>query len=144
MKLPEIIYTNDKQQIDLITTSDFFVGWPNPPSEQVFKIILKNSQHIYLAIDKEKLVGFINAISDQILTAYIPLLEVLPEYQGKGIGRALVSKMKEDLKKYYMIDICCDEDVVSFYEKIGFKKGHSMTLRNYKNQSGEYISFLNK
>lgn len=65
--------------------------------------------------------GFINAISDQVLSAYIPLLEVLPEYQRRGIGQMLVSKLKEDLQTYYMIDICCDENVLPFYEEQGFK-----------------------
>lgn len=87
-------------------------------------------------MDKERLVGFINAISDQILSAYIPLLEVLPEYQGRGIGQTLVTKMKEDLQKYYMIDICCDEEVLPFYEGQGFKRGHSVMIRNYQQQSG--------
>jgi ribosomal protein S18 acetylase RimI-like enzyme len=136
MNSPEIIYTNDKKLLDHILATDFFVGWPKPPSEQTLKKILQNSQHIYLAVENEKLVGFINAISDQILSAYIPLLEVLPEYQGKGIGQMLVAKIREDLSGYYMIDICCDDDVVLFYEAAGFRKGNSMILRNYKNQSG--------
>lgn len=34
--------------------------------------------------------GYLNMISDGVLTAFIPLLEVLPEYQGEGIGSELV------------------------------------------------------
>lgn len=136
MNFPEIFYTNDKQKISELSVSGFFVGWPNPPSEQTLKKILMNSQHIYLALDGQNLVGFINAISDQVLSSYIPLLEVLPQYQGKGIGQKLVALIKEDLSSYYMIDICCDDDVVSFYENAGFKKGNSVMKRNYKNQSG--------
>ena len=119
-----------------LSVSGFFVGWPNPPSDQTLKKILTNSQHIYLAIENDKLVGFINAISDQVLSAYIPLLEVLPEYQGQGIGQTLVTRMKEDLQQFYMIDICCDDNVVPFYEGQGFKRGHSVMTRNYQQQSG--------
>ena len=136
MNLSEIIYSSDKRYIDQLTTLGFFVGWPNPPTDKTLKKILGSSQHIYLAIDKERLVGFINAISDQVLSAYIPLLEVLPEYQGRGIGQILVTKMKEDLQKYYMIDICCDQEVLPFYEGLGFKRGHSVMRRNYQHQSG--------
>jgi ribosomal protein S18 acetylase RimI-like enzyme len=132
----EFNYTSDKAQIDKLDLSGFFVGWPNPPSVETLKKILQNSQHVYLAIDDNKLVGFINAISDKVLSAYIPLLEVLPEYQSHGVGKSLVMKMKEDLNKYYMIDICCDLDVVAFYEKQGFKKGHSVIIRNYSQQAG--------
>lgn len=131
-----MIFSNDKKHLTNLSVSGFFVGWPNPPSDQTLKKILTNSQHIYLAIENDKLVGFINAISDQVLSAYIPLLEVLPEYQGQGIGQTLVTRMKEDLQQFYMIDICCDDNVVPFYEGQGFKRGHSVMTRNYQQQSG--------
>jgi GNAT superfamily N-acetyltransferase len=136
MNSSEITYSNDIKVLDKLSLAGFFVGWPNPPSDKTLERLLKNSQHIWLAIKGGELIGFINAISDQVLSAYIPLLEVLPEYQGQGIGQVLVKKIREDLQKYYMIDICCDEDVLPFYEKQGFKKGHSVMIRNYKNQSG--------
>jgi ribosomal protein S18 acetylase RimI-like enzyme len=131
-----IEYSNSKEAIAGLDLSGFFVGWPNPPHVEILKKILMNSQHIYLAMDRNKLVGFVNAISDQTLSAYIPLLEVLPEYQGRGIGKNLVEKIKSDLSHYYMIDICCDEDVTPFYEKLNFKRAHSMILRNYAKQAG--------
>ncbi|MEM9907537.1 MAG: hypothetical protein AAF921_21205 [Cyanobacteria bacterium P01_D01_bin.44] len=31
------------------------------------------------------MVGFITAITDHVLSVYIPLLEVLPPYQGQGV-----------------------------------------------------------
>lgn len=68
----------------------FFEGWPNPPSPETHLKILKNSDYTMLAIDEEtgQVVGFITAISDGTLSAYIPLLEVLPAYRRRGIGVA--------------------------------------------------------
>ncbi|WP_218212220.1 GNAT family N-acetyltransferase, partial [Pseudomonas sp. 2822-15] len=73
----------------------FFVGWPNPPSSHTHLKLLEKSTHIVLAVDdeNEQVVGFITAISDGVLSAYIPLLEVLTEYQGRGIGKELVRRM---------------------------------------------------
>lgn len=136
MNSTQIFYSNDKQLLKELSVSGYFVGWPNPPSDEKLKEILRKSQHVQLAIHNKRLVGFINAISDQVLSAYIPLLEVLPEYQGLGIGSKLVTEMKVELKEYYMIDICCDEDVLPFYERLGFKRGHSVMIRNYDRQSG--------
>ena len=61
----------------------FFVGWPNPPTPQTHFDSLKNSDQVVLAIDDEQVtsVGFVNAITDHMLMAYLPLLEVLPDYQ---------------------------------------------------------------
>ncbi len=114
----------------------FFVGWPNPPSEETFLKVLKGSYRVVLAMDSTKVIGFINAVSDGVLSAYIPLLEVLPEYQSKGVGVQLVSKMKIELSHLYMIDLLCDEGLIPYYEKQGMIKATGALIRNYENQSG--------
>jgi len=49
--------------------------------------------------------GCVTAITDGILSAYIPLLEVLPSHQGHGIGRALMRRVLTLLGEYYMVDL---------------------------------------
>ena len=78
------------------------------------------------------MIGFINAISDKTLAAYIPLLEVVSGYRKQGIGTELVKRMLEQLKDYYMIDLCCDEHLEGFYRKLGMAKVTGMIKRNYK------------
>jgi ribosomal protein S18 acetylase RimI-like enzyme len=114
----------------------FFVGWPNPPSAETFLRLLQGSSHVALAFDGGRVVGFITAVSDGVLAAYIPLLEVLPEYQGRGVGRKLVQDMLEQLSDFYMVDLICDENLRQFYERLGLKAGRGMMLRNYARQSG--------
>ena len=117
----------------------FFSGWKNYPSAERHLTLLQNSEYIILAYDdeKHKVAGFINAISDGVLSAYIPLLEVLPEYQRRGIGSELVKRMIRKLKDYYMIDVICDESVQKFYEKSGLHKYTAMINRNYDKQCGK-------
>lgn len=134
-----IKYTDSLNGIKPPNLQGFFVhfGSSHPTPEKHLEI-LKNSAHIVLAVDNEtgNVVGFINAVSDKVLSAYIPLLEVLPEYQGKGIGKELVKRMLANLEDYYMIDVCCDEDLNEFYGEFGFEKYNSMIFRNYSKQSG--------
>ncbi|CBW24990.1 putative acetyltransferase [Halobacteriovorax marinus SJ] len=132
-----INYSNDRKLLESLDLSGFFVGWPNPPSENVFKKILAGSYKVVLAFEDKKLIGFINSISDGILSAYIPLLEVLPEYQGKGIGKELVKNLQDELKHLYMVDLLCDEELIPYYEKIGMMKAQGAFIRNYDRQSGE-------
>jgi GNAT superfamily N-acetyltransferase len=82
-------------------------------------------------------VGFITAISDGVLAAYIPLLEVLPAWQGQGIGAELVRRMQAQLQRFYMVDLLCDPEVQPFYERLGLHRATGMLLRNYDRQSGE-------
>lgn len=116
----------------------FFVDWPNPPSDDKHYEILKNSYKFVLAVDEknDKVVGFITAISDGVLSAYIPLLEVLPSYQKQGIGSILVKRILEELSDIYMVDLICDENLQGYYEKFGLIKAKGMVTRNFAYQSG--------
>lgn len=116
----------------------FFVGWPNPPSPEKHRELLERSDMCVLAINETTtmVVGFITAITDHVLSAYIPLLEVLPAYQGQGIGTELVRRMISNLNNLYMVDLLCDPNLQPFYERLGMKPASGMFLRNYRQQSG--------
>lgn len=116
----------------------FWVNWPNPPSPATHLEILKGSYRVILAIDdaEQQVVGFITAISDGILAAYIPFLEVLPSYQGQGIGSELTQQMLDSLKHLYMIDLLCDVELQPYYERLGMQRASGMMIRNYARQSG--------
>jgi ribosomal protein S18 acetylase RimI-like enzyme len=116
----------------------FFVGWPNPPSPETHLDILRRSNAVVLAIDEEsgRVVGFVNALSDGVLSAFIPLLEVLPKYQGRGIGSELVQRLLAQLGNLYAVDLLCDADVQPFYARLGMQPAQGMMLRRYDRQSG--------
>lgn len=76
------------------------------------------------------------AITDGILTAYVPLLEVLPDYQGMGIGSELARRMLARWAHLYAIDLLCDPDLQPFYARLGMRPASGMLLRHYANQAG--------
>ena len=128
--------------LDTIRATDlqgFFVGWPNPPSPETHLELLRGSQHFLLALEDEsnRVLAFITAISDGVLCAYIPLLEVLPDYQSLGLGSELTQRMLKKLESLYMVDLLCDLELQPFYKKLGMVAGTGMMLRNYKRQSGQ-------
>ena len=133
-----ICYVDSIESVTAQDLNGFFVGWPHPPTPQTHFELLKNSDEVVLAVDDEAhhVVGFISALTDRTLFAYIPLLEVLPTYQGQGIGRELVRRMSEKLGGLYMIDLPCDEGLVPFYAGFGMRPGHGMMRRDYARQSG--------
>lgn len=119
----------------------FFVGWPNPPLPATHYRILANSAAIVLARSEDgNVVGFITAISDGVSCAYIPHLEVLPAYQGQGIGTALLQRMLDKLNHLYMIDLVCDPELQPFYERLGMRAAVGMVIRNYDKQAGAATS----
>lgn len=114
----------------------FFVGWPNPPDGLTHLRLLESSQHRVLALAEGHVVGFVTAISDGVLCAYIPLLEVLPAYQAQGIGSELLRRLLLELDGLYAIDLMCDAELQPFYERLGFQRSQGMIRRCYENQSG--------
>jgi ribosomal protein S18 acetylase RimI-like enzyme len=131
-----LTYTNDLDSIEDKDLSGFFVGWPTKPDQATFQRLLGNSQKVVLAIDNTKLVGFITAITDQTLSAYITFLEVLPQNQLQGIGKELVARMLLELEDYYMIDLVCNAELAQYYQQFGLQKSQAMSIRKYNNQGG--------
>lgn len=126
-----IEYRSSLNRITEDELEGFFVGWARNVTPAEHLEILSNSHAVELAIDMDtsQVVGFVNAISDGVLMAYLPLLEVLPEYQGRGIGTQLVRRILDRLRGLYGVDVCCDEDVVPFYERFDMIKVAGMVKR---------------
>lgn len=133
-----IYYVETAESIQPSQLDGFFVGWPNRPSRETHLLILKRAYRVVLAIDERtnQVVGFINAVGDGVLTAYIPLLEVLPAYQNQGIGSELVRRMLAQAKDLYMVDLICDPELQPFYERFGMFSRVGMAKRNFDRQAG--------
>jgi ribosomal protein S18 acetylase RimI-like enzyme len=117
----------------------FFVGWSSPPSPDRHLELLRGSAAVGLARESDdgRIVGFVTAVGDGVLSAYIPLLEVLPDYQGRGIGSELVRRLLAALDGIYMIDVCCDAELEPFYRRLGFRAlDRGMGIRNYEAAAG--------
>ena len=126
-----IDYTESLAGIEPGHLDGFFAGWPHPPSPETHLRLLSGSDHVVLAIDLKsgQVVGFVTALTDGVLSSFIPLLEVLPAYQGRGIGRALMTRMLDRLGHLPNVDLLCDPDVVPFYERLGMRPCGGMVLR---------------
>jgi ribosomal protein S18 acetylase RimI-like enzyme len=133
-----IRYLNAADEIRPDQLKGFFEGWPSPPTPETHVAIMRGSYRVVLALDEDSnaVVGFITAVSDGALAAYIPLLEVLPTYRRRGIGRELVTRIQQELGDLYMVDLVCDEALQPFYASLGMTPARAMTVRRLDRQSG--------
>lgn len=91
---------------------------------------------IYVAELDSKIIGATTLLIEQKfihdggLVGHIEDVAVRKEYQDRGIGQKLVKALLEYAKKKgcYKIILDCADDLVPFYEKIGFKR-HSNSMR---------------
>jgi ribosomal protein S18 acetylase RimI-like enzyme len=131
-----IVYAESVAGVTPAQLRGFFVGWSDPPSAEALLRILQGSAHAVLARlgPAGEVVGFITAISDGVSCAYIPHLEVRPDFQGQGVGSELVRRLLGRLGELYMIDLVCDRDLAPFYERLSFRPGTAMVIRHYDRQ----------
>lgn len=131
--------------MDLRTTLDgimpaqlggFFEGWPTPPTPETLHRLLAGAPYLALAVEDGEVVGFAYAISDGVLCAYIPLLEVRAAWRGRGVASALMRSLLEQLDGLYMVDTACDEDLAPFYERFGLRRATAMVRHDYARQAG--------
>lgn len=118
-----ITYT-DKKEFSANDIKELFqsVDWLSANYPERVKKALDNCETVFTAWDHEHLVGLINAIDDSELTAYVHYLCVNPLYQGHGIGRELLSRIKEKYSKYlYIILIAENEQLIKYYIQNGFE-----------------------
>ena len=121
------MFFSTEREIDLYELEELCdaVGWSRRPLRKVKKAI----QHSFLVTSmweqkgvRKRMIGFARATSDHAFNATIWDVVVHPDYQSKGLGKAL---MKFTIKKLRNEDISnitlfADPQVVDFYKNLGF------------------------
>jgi len=79
------------------------------------------------AVKDNEYIGMARLLGDAAIFWLITDVWVLPEYQGKGVGRTLVEKILQYIKEngpkgYHAVYLMCAKDKEGFYEKLGFMK----------------------
>jgi ribosomal protein S18 acetylase RimI-like enzyme len=109
----------------------FFQNWKSPPSSEIKSRLLEGSDLIITARENGKLVGFLTAINDGVMHAFITLVEVIESHQGQGVGRHLMKLTISHFKRFYDIVLITDPDKGEFYKKFGFNEIYGMHIRNF-------------
>lgn len=103
------------------------VGWSAAEKPERLRLGLLNSDALVTAWEGERLVGLGNALSDGHLVVYYPHLLVHPDYQGRGIGRRLVERLRARYRGFHQQLLVADGGAVEFYRRCGFERAGSTT-----------------
>ena len=99
------------------------VGWESVDVEAT-EIGLRNALFSVCAIYKDKVIGCGRVVSDGGIYFYIQDIIVLPEFQGKGLGRRMMDAVMGYLSSHAhpnaFIGLMAAKGVSEFYEKYGF------------------------
>ena len=88
----------------------------------------------WMAVYENREVGFI--LARQVIdTAEILSFAVLPDFQGKGIGRQLLNQLMDTIEVPLFLEVSVDnKSAIYLYESAGFKI--MTTRKNYYNMPG--------
>jgi len=125
-----ITYRSDPSAVVPSDLLPFFDPWPVAPALDRRLAALRGADLAVLAYDDDRLVGFATGLTDGALIGHLSLLEVVPSHRGRGIGSALVGALGTSFASLYGVDLCCDEDVAPFYERLGFSRVVGMVRRH--------------
>lgn len=98
-------------------------------------------RHVFVALDGENVIGVCRLETET--ENRIKVIYVLPEYQGKGIGRQLWENAKEycdETKETHVAVATFNTNAIAFYTKLGFvDTGTRFTEERLRMKSGAEI-----
>jgi len=122
---PKPIQTLSPPQIEQLHALYQTQWWSQGRSlEDVVAMLQHTSVVVGLVDEAERLVGFCRVLTDFVFRATIYDVMVLPTWQGQGLGRRLLDEVIRDprLQRVSAIFLCCEENMVPFYEKWEFRR----------------------
>lgn len=117
--------------VDNVLSAEDFIrlkvatGFIDRPVQQVEKA-LKNGLFNVSAVCDGKVIGMGRLVGDGAMYWYLQEIIVLPEYQGKGIGKSIVNRLIEHIRSEAVpgtkieIGLTAVKGKEPFYEKFGF------------------------
>lgn len=121
---------NEQEILDLYKS----VGWKNYTDDsKMLRDAYANSLKILGAYKNEELLGIIRVVGDGHSVVFIQDILVCPEYQGQGIGTALLREVLQDYKHVYQKHLITDntEKTIQFYKSLGFVMDTDMECRAF-------------
>ena len=107
-------------------------GWNRGDDRARLAQQVAGARYVVSAWDGARLVGFARAISDGATNAYISTVAVLPDYQGRGVGREMIARLLAGKDGIQFVLHAGGRDVKGFYVKCGFTEATDMMWRRRK------------
>jgi pimeloyl-ACP methyl ester carboxylesterase/GNAT superfamily N-acetyltransferase len=104
------------------------VGWDRPATEADLDAVLAAGPAV-AAWDGEELVGFVRALSDEHLAAYVEDVMVHERCRSSGVGSALLGRLLAELEAVAVVTLFCAPGTAPFYVEQGFQPTNSVLLR---------------
>lgn len=109
------------------------IGWGLSSSKKLEESLGLSWGWITVRDDSNRLIGFVQILSDGIKHAYILRLLVHKDYQGKGIGTSIMENLMQFLEENNLSPILLTKpSEESFYSKFGLSRSNKGFISLFK------------
>jgi len=118
-----------EEYIDFLRRTNLGSQYPKERFEQrIEKLVQTVSISLVARNENGEIVGVLFALTDFAYWLWVTDLGVARDYEGQGIGRALMKRAHEEAggEKDIAIYLVANEKAVPFYEKLGMKKSNEV------------------
>jgi ribosomal protein S18 acetylase RimI-like enzyme len=91
-------------------------------SPEDLETVFSNSKFKCFVYAKEELIGVGRALADGLDCSYIADVAVHPEFQGRGLGKAIIGKLVGLSQGHKKIILYANPGTEGFYQSIGFHR----------------------
>lgn len=111
----------DRDRIDWDELSELYRIAPlGEKSARDLEVVFGNSRYVCFVYDGGRLVGAGRALADGLDCSYLCDIAVHPQYQGSGLGKAIIERLKALSAGHRKIILYANPGKEGFYRKLGF------------------------
>jgi len=97
------------------------INWKHRLAEEIEKAFRMSTSTLFI-YEGEKIIAFGRVIGDGRYYAMLADVVVDPAYQGRGLGKYLVTALNSQLENYHFVNLSAAPGADRFYKSLGWKK----------------------
>jgi GNAT superfamily N-acetyltransferase len=97
------------------------IGWTAREPDQVREAFARSTFKAF-AYEGDELIGFGRTVDDGRFYATVADVVVIPAWQRRGVGTAIVQDLQTRLKGFLMVTLTATPEVQPFYRRLGWRR----------------------
>lgn len=106
---------------DYVISLFYKINWKHREANEI-EAAFKNSTTTIFIFKAQQLIAFGRVVGDGRYYAMLADIVVDPDFQGKGLGKYLVTTLNNQLENYHFVNLSAAPGADNFYKSLGWKK----------------------
>jgi len=97
------------------------INWKRRVPEEIARAFMQSTATLFV-YHHDRIIGFGRVIGDGRYYAMLADVVVDPDYQGRGLGKYIVTHLNNGLVDYHFVNLSAAPGADDFYKNMGWKK----------------------